>query len=190
MFCDESIDLYLNSQSCLSLTEDVIQQVDCIREPLRSHFSQHFPPGSNLRETFSEAMSIAFGDPPSTVAESEAIEIVRNCSLEAGIAVGNYIDTSTADETLVLEIGNIAIRIYCSMAAYLFAELPIGECRSALSPEGICVTLAGTIAFGGWDPQTVLNDCRTIGGELAVSLLGLGEDSLEDILDSLEGFLS
>lgn len=192
VFCDESIDIYIDSQSCLSLTENVIQQVDCIREPLESHFSQHFPPGSNLRETFSEAMSIAFGDPSSSIAESEAIEVVRTCLLEAGSAVVNYIDIdmSTPDEETVLKIADIAIRIYCSMAAYLFAELPIGECRSALLPEGICVTLAGTTAFGGWDPQTMLNNCRTIGDELSIAVLGIGEDSLEDVLDSLEGLLS
>ena len=193
VFCDESIVIYLDSQSCLSLTEDVIQQVDCIREPLTSHFSEYFPPGRNLRGAFSDAMSISFGYPPSTTGESDAAELVQVCTLEAGEAVSNYIDVSNADETLILQISDLAIRIPCSMAAYSFPELPIGECRSAFSPEGICVTLAGTIAFGGWNPLEILNTCREIGAQLSQSLssalFGIDGLAVDDVLDLLDDVL-
>ncbi len=194
VFCDENINIYTNSQSCLLLTEDVIQQVDCIKEPLAEHFGKHFPPESNLRPALLEALYIAFGDPPSeTPASEELVDHVTTCGEQAGASLGDFIDDSAAEETLLLQIIDISARLYCTLTAVSFAQLPISECRSALSPDGICVSLTGTIAFGGWDPQTTLNNCQKIGAELSnwISnlLLGIEEDSIEDILESLDDIL-
>lgn len=194
VFCDESIDIYDNSQSCLLLTEDVIKQVDCIKEPLAEHFGEYFPPGSNFRPILREALHIAFRDPPSEIPASEELaEHVISCTGQASASFDDSIVDLLTEESAFLQIIDIIKRSYCAMAAYSFTQLPIGECRSALSPDGVCVTLAGTIAFGGWDPQTILNNCREIGAELSTwvsnASLGADDDSIEDILESLDGDL-